>query len=99
MIDVAGIKPAALLAALYNNSIPLGMGVLHYEPGRMSEEEAERLIAERAENGRAYFDYLKGRVMKVEVGGDALDPRLYDRDLGAGAAARVVASLRPRTAA
>lgn len=39
---------------------------------------------------RIYFDYLQGRVMKVDLAGDELDPRLYDRDNGEGAARRAI---------
>ena len=47
-------------------------------------------------DGLAYFDYLRGRVMKVEVGPGVkvLSAALYDRDNGHGAAATVVDSLR-----
>jgi hypothetical protein len=86
MIDVSNIKPAAVLAALYNASTPLGMGFLQFTPEPMTEDEAEKLIAANTYKNRAYFDYLRGRVMKVEINGKTLDPRLYDRDNGHGAA-------------
>ena len=41
-----------------------------------------------------YFDYLQGRVMKVRIQGDELDPRLYDRDNGEGAAEQAIWVLR-----
>jgi hypothetical protein len=41
-----------------------------------------------------YIDYFQGRVIKTDLRGDAIDPRLYDRDNGAGAAERAVATLR-----
>ncbi len=44
-----------------------------------------------------YFDYLAGRVMKIDLSGDELDPRLYDRDLGQGAAERTIDALRRKT--
>jgi hypothetical protein len=40
-----------------------------------------------------WYDYLQGRVMKIDIEGDELDPRLYDRDLGEGAAAAALAPL------
>lgn len=40
------------------------------------------------------FDYLKGRVMKVNLSGDTLNEWGYDRDNGTGAAERAIASLR-----
>jgi hypothetical protein len=103
MIDVSSIKPAALLAALYNASRPLGMGFLSFTPQDMGEAEAEEILKDattrQGGGGIAYFDYLKGRVMKVRIGTPTLDPRLYDRDNGEGAAAEVVAGLRAKAAA
>jgi hypothetical protein len=43
----------------------------------------------------ANFDYLHGRVMKVDLSGDSFDPWLYDRDNGEGAASRAIAKMRP----
>ena len=43
---------------------------------------------------QTYFDYLHGRVLKVELSGDEFDERLYDRDCGEGAAQRAVDSIR-----
>jgi len=87
-ISIKGRKAAAL-AALYNRSKPLGMGHLHYKPEPMTEEEAQKLIDDGG-SGRIYFDYLHGRVMKVDLSGDELDPWLYDRDNGVGAAERAI---------
>ena len=90
MIDVSNIDPAALLAALYNNSMPLGMGSLDPRSAQqMTVEQAQSLL----DNGQDYFDYLQGRVMKVEINGSTLDPWGYDRDNGSGAAKRVVEGL------
>lgn len=81
MINIKNCDKAAVLAALYNNSKPLGMGFLHYTPEDMSVEEARELLKKDD-----YFDYLKGRVMKVDLSTDELNPRLYDRDNGNGTA-------------
>lgn len=40
------------------------------------------------------IDYLGGRPIKCDLGRDTVDPWLYDRDMGAGAFAAVVAKLR-----
>lgn len=87
MLDISGKSKAKVLAALYNNSRPLGMGFFHYNPADMTEEEAE---IELEESSDKYFDYLHGRVMKVDLRGNSFDPRLYDRDNGAGAAAKAI---------
>lgn len=93
-IDITGISKPALLAALYNASKQQGMGFMHergYHP--MTEEQAS-VELERTTS----FDYLHGRVMKISVDGDSMYARLYDRDNGQGAAARVVAALRAEMA-
>lgn len=41
-ISIKGLDKAAVLAALYNNSRPLGMGILHFNPAPMTVEEARR---------------------------------------------------------
>lgn len=92
MIDISGLDKGAVLAALYNASHPQGMGFLHYTPEDMTPEEGAELVAEHR-----YFDYLRGRVMKIDLSKDSLDPRLYDRDNGAGAAAAVIEKLRKDT--
>lgn len=90
-IDITGLDKAAVLAALYNNSLRLGMGLLQPAGARdMTRDEAADILAQ----GYTYFDYLHGRVMKIDLSSDAVDPRLYDRDLGDGACVRVINSLR-----
>ena len=89
MISTKGLPNADVLAALYNASKPLGMGMIHFTPEEMTREEAAELLTTQD-----YFDYLKGRVMKVLIDGDELEPRLYDRDNGEGAAAMAIATLR-----
>ena len=88
-ISISGLDKGSVLAALYNASQPLGMGVLHYTPEPMTAEQANDLL-----KSQDYFDYLKGRVMKVRIKGDELDPALYDRDNGIGAAAAAIDPLR-----
>ena len=41
-----------------------------------------------------YFDYVDGRVMKVDLSGDELHTGLYNRDNGIGAAEAVIDTLR-----
>jgi hypothetical protein len=81
-MDIKGISKAKILAALYNASQPLGLGFLQAKPGDMTEQEAQVLL----DAGQTYFDYLHGRVMKIDLSGDELHTALYDRDNGRGAA-------------
>lgn len=91
-INIKGINKAEILAALYNAAKPQGMGFLQYEPAPMTAEEAAQYVG-------GDIDYLKGRVMKVNLTGDSLDTRLYNRDNGEGAAERVFASLSAKSIA
>ena len=88
MIDLKQYDKAEVLAALYNHSKPQGMGVLHYDSANMTKKEAQECLKEYQD-----FDYLKGRIMKVDLSGDELDPCLYDRDNGEGAAERAIATI------
>lgn len=86
MVDITGLPKGKVLAALYNASQPLGLGFLEYDPTPMTEEEANEIL-----KTRQYFDYLKGRVMKVDLTSDiGFNEWLYDRDNGAGAAQRAI---------
>ena len=52
-------------------------------------------IAAATQRSGAYIDYLAGRVMKIAFDKYPLiEPWLYDRDNGEGAAARVIAGVR-----
>ncbi len=89
MIDLAGLRKADVLAALYNASRPQEMGFLSYDPEPMTPDEARQLL-----EITSYFDYIKGRVMKVNLDGDELNPRLYDQDNGGGAAEAAIEFVR-----
>jgi len=89
MISIKGVSKAKVLAALYNRATCQGMGVFHFEPQDMTEDEAQSLLDE----GITYFDYLKGRVMKVSLKGDEFSEALYDRDNGEGAAYEAIRHL------
>lgn len=90
-INISKLNKAEVLAALYNKSRPLGMGFIHFRPGDMPVEEAAELIKQAGNN--PYFDYLKGRVMKIDLSSDELRTGLYDRDNGDGAGERAIAHL------
>jgi hypothetical protein len=97
LIDISKMDKAEVLAKLYNAARPMGMGMLQARPGDLSIEDARRLLDDpepkndmgfsRAEG---YFDYLYGRPLKIDLRGDQLHTRLYDRDHGQGAAARAL---------
>lgn len=81
MININGLDKVEVLRALYNCAHPLGMGYLHYSKAPLTRQEAEGALKRST-----YFDYLNGRVMKVNLGADEFEELLYDRDNGEGAA-------------
>lgn len=90
-IDIKGIDKAKLLQGLFNNSRPQGLGFFAAGSNKeMSYGEAQNIVA----RGELYFDYLQGRVMKIDISGDEMDSWGYDRDNGQGAAQKVVTALR-----
>jgi hypothetical protein len=93
-ISIRGLEKAAVLAALYNAAQPQGAGFMQYDPKPMTTDEAAAVLARLAKGGDLYFDYVKGRVMKVDLSKDDFDPRLYDRDNGQGAAQKVIDTLK-----
>jgi hypothetical protein len=89
-VSTAGLKKEKVLAALYNASKPQGMGFMQYNPNPMTDEEARRLLQRST-----YFDYLKGRVMKIDLQeDDGFEAGGYDRDNGQGAAQKAIDELR-----
>lgn len=89
MVDIKGLDKAKVLKALYDHSHIQGLGFLQAVES-FTEEDARKLL----DDGQTYFDYLHGKVMKVDLSGDSFNERLYDRDCGAGAAQRAIDSIR-----
>ena len=110
-VNIKGIDKAKLLAALYNRGRPMGMGFLRAQPGDMTLEEAQKLVAGGDSGdypggplkGRGgdipYFDYVYGRPLKVNLNGDKVSSWGYDRDNGGtGSFAKIVKKLREEAA-
>ena len=93
-IDASDIPAGLLLAALYNNSRPIGMGHFHADAAIMTQEVADTHL----ENGKTFFDYLNGRPLKIQLKNMAdINPHGYDRDNGGqGSLLRLVESMRTR---
>jgi hypothetical protein len=86
-VSIAGIDKAVLLHTLWAHSCQQGMGFL--QKNEFSLEDAREAV-----KNETYFDYVQGRVVKCDIGTDEMETRLYDRDLGQGAAARAVEAAR-----
>ncbi|NBI10807.1 hypothetical protein D1641_12400 [Colidextribacter sp. OB.20] len=90
MVDIKGLDKARVLKALYDHSHVQGLGFMHAaEEGAVTVESCAKLLEKYTQ-----YDYLHGRVLKVDLSGDEFDERLYDRDCGEGAAQRAVDSVR-----
>jgi hypothetical protein len=89
-LDIGGLDKAELLAGLYNRSRPLSLGFLEATREDMTVDQARKIIQQQGHR----FDYLNGRVMKINLGGDTLNPWGFDRDNGAGATQSVVQAIR-----
>lgn len=98
-IDITGLDRAEVLAALCNGTCPMGLGALNkLAMEAITPEHAREFLGARIE-GPCSVDYVFGRPIKV--GFETVDGvdwltciRLYDRDAGQGAAARVIEALR-----
>ena len=90
MVDIKGLDKAKVLLALYEHSHLQGYGFLQAVP-HYSLEDARRDYENSPDK---YFDYLHGKVLKVDLKGDSFDERLYDRDCGEGMAQKAIDSIR-----
>lgn len=89
-MNIAGLSKAAVLAALYNAAQTQGRGFLRHDAQDMTEDQAQEIL----DGGQTDFDYLKGRVMKVDLSGNEVDTHLYNRDNGPNTAETVIEALR-----
>ena len=74
MIDITGVDLIKFVKKAYELSKPLGLGLLHYTPEPLSDEEAKECIIK----GEVGMDYVKGRSCKMRARFD--DGRLLIRD-------------------
>lgn len=97
-VNIKGLDKAEVLAAAFNSSKQQGMGFCDTRGGfDITKDEAEKIIKERNDshkNAGYNYDYLRGRVLKISIDEDEIDPWGYDRDNGEGALERAVAPLR-----
>lgn len=89
VVDISNKDKAEVLAALYNNSHPHGLGFLQYNPEPMTIEQARELLQQTT-----YFDYLNGRVMKISLESNTVHTWGYNRDNGNCAAEHAISQCR-----
>lgn len=88
-IQIGNLHKGEVLAALYNASKPKGRGFTQSDSIPMTKDEADTILCYTRD-----FEYIKGKVMKVNLSGNSFDPCLYDRDNGEGAAERAISQIR-----
>ena len=70
MIEVTGVDLRKLVQAVYKNSRPQGLGMLHFKEGDLSSEEVEKIVGEVRVSGIGSvlrLDYVKGRACKFSL--------------------------------
>lgn len=91
MVDIKGLDKAEVLKVLYDNSHLQGLGIFQAVPDEFVTIEHCRELLKK----QTYFDYLYGKVLKVDLKSDeSFEEWLYDRDNGKGAAQRAIDNLR-----
>lgn len=85
-VDVSALDLAEVLMKLFNAAKSPGLARLHYRAEPMTIEQARACLA----GGRREFDYLEGRVLKLDLRSPQVDVWGYDRDNGEGAMARIL---------
>lgn len=65
MIDITGVDPVKFVKTVYALSKPQGLGLLHYQPGELSDEDARRCIVGEGDDARISMDYVRGRACKM----------------------------------
>lgn len=111
-VTIEGLSRSTVLAALFNNSKPVGMGLIqaHIQGNHdMDEDEAYALVhrTQMADNDFGfnvrtdddghveYFDYVRGRPLKLRFSGETVYVHGYDQDNGGpGTAERIINGLR-----
>ncbi len=89
-MDVSDLNKARVLAALYNTAKQQGAGFLNFESTPMTEERAKKLL----ESGKTCYDYLNGRMLKIDLAQDEIDTRVYNQVNGFNAAENSIERLR-----
>lgn len=75
MVSTKGLSKEEVLAALYNAADIHGSGFCHGTDRKMDYDWAKRELS-----NRSWFDYIHGKIMKVDLFSDnGFEERSYDR--------------------
>lgn len=67
MIDITGVDLVKFVKNVYDLSRPVGMGFLHFTPGPLSDDDAQRCIMPAGGSLVVSMDYVHGRGCKMSV--------------------------------
>lgn len=96
VIDISNKSRGAVLAALYNHTVPLGKGFMQYNPLSWTAEMGEAYfdkVGEKHPNGGTNFRYVVGRCLDVLFLDDMVYVAGYNYVNGVGAAQKVIATV------
>lgn len=83
------LDKAEVLIALYNAAKIQGTGFfVHRADFKLTHKKASELL-----RNTTSFDYLNGKVLKIDLSGDELNTFLYNRDNGPNAAENAIQPL------
>ena len=94
LVNIANLDKAEVLVALYNAANVNGMGLFAHKPCFFGKEDAAQVLSKSTR-----VDYLHGRVLKIELGGNELDTFHYNRDNGINLAEKALRPLIEQQAA
>lgn len=97
VIDISNKDRYEVLAALYNESIPVGQGFIKYIPMPWSREDAryyfEQFGKRNCYDEKVSFDWIFGRACPCSFEGDLVYVNAYNFETEEGLAQRVIATV------
>lgn len=84
-VNIKGLNKVDLLRELYYDAFESPWACVQKDG--FNDDMAREAV-------KGYIDYFQGRAIKCDLSKDTVDPRLYDRDAGAGQFQKVVDCLR-----
>ena len=72
-VDLTDVPLRDLVSAVYEQSVPQGLGFLHATPGALAEDELDAVLSENESSMRFHegtalsLDYVKGRACKFTL--------------------------------
>ena len=69
MIEITGVDLKQFVKDVYDLSQPQGLGILHFTPEPLSDEDAASILSNWDKDGRfaLCMDYVHGRACKMDV--------------------------------